>query len=58
MLGSMKFKNFIYPQIFDQQSLKSYAESHNIKILELNTVLTKVHTIHFVLNVKQDTLSS
>ena len=54
ILGLIKSKNFIYPEIFDQQSLQTQAESHTIQILQLKSVATKLQIVHFVFIVEQD----
>ena len=54
MLGSIKSKNFRYPQILDQQSLQTYAESHIVQILELESVSTMIYIVYFVFFVEQD----
>ena len=54
MIGPIKSKNFSYPQIFKQQPLPIYEESHIIKLLELRSVWTKMHNVHFVFIVKHD----
>ena len=53
-LGSIKTKNFSYPRVLHQQSLQTYAESHIIQFLELESVSTKIHIVQFVLNVERD----
>ena len=58
MLESIKLKNFSYPQIFDQQSLKTYAERQVIQNFELKTVLTNIYTVHFVFIIEEDALPS
>ena len=54
MLGLIKSKNFNHPQIFDEQSLETYAESHIIKTLKLESVSTMIHIVQFVFIVEQD----
>ena len=55
MIGSLKSKKFVYSQIFDQQSLRTKAESHIIRFLELISVVTNIQIIHFVFIVEHDT---
>ena len=56
--GFNKVENLIYSQIFDQQSLQTYVESHINQVMELKSAVTNIPILHFFLIVEHDDLSS